>query len=67
MSQSPEDKTTAKTAAKAAEKAGAEEVGVFAGNSLIRTYSAEIHGEDFTKLAEEFAAQDLKREVRKIR
>jgi hypothetical protein len=62
MAQTEEEK-----AAKAAEKAGTEEVGVFLGSNLIRTYSAAIHGEDFTKLAEEFAAQDPKREVRKIR
>lgn len=62
MALTPEEK-----AAKAAEKAGAEELGVYLGSNLIRSYSAEIHGDDFTKLAEEFAAQDPKREVRKIR
>jgi len=59
--------TPKEKAAKAAAKAGAEEVGVYQNGQFVRSYSAEIHGENFTQLAEEFAAQHPKREVRKIR
>ena len=44
-------------AAKAAEKAGAEAVGVFnVQNELVKEFSAEVHGDGFTKKAEEWAA-----------
>lgn len=48
---------SAEKAAKAAEKAGTEAVGVY--NKLgqfVREYSAAVHGEKFVQLAEQFAA-----------
>jgi hypothetical protein len=51
----------AEKAAKAAEKAGTTSVRVFTnaaqGGQYVRTYSADEHGPDFVKLAEQFAAK----------
>lgn len=39
---------------------GKEEVDVVRGEEYIRTFSKEVHGEDWKKLAEEFVAKDSK-------
>lgn len=64
----PKEKTNSKDEPKE-HKSGAKELGVFikGQSEPIRTYSLEVHGEEFVENAEEFAAQDEKREVRKIR
>lgn len=51
----------------AAEKVGAEALGVFnKRGTFVREYSAEVHGEDFKAKAEEYAKK-IGGEVRKIR
>jgi hypothetical protein len=48
-------------------KTGAKEVGVFENGQFVRSYSFAIHGKNFTKLAEEFAAQKTTRSVQKMK
>lgn len=51
--------TAEEKAAKAAAKAGTEAVSVFDKHDRhVRTYSAELHGENFVALAEEFTKKN---------
>lgn len=59
MAKKPEEGIpAAEEVAKAEEKAGTKAVKVFdKAGAYVRTYSAEEHGENFTKLAEMFAGK----------
>lgn len=59
-----EAKAAEKEAAKAAKLGGGEKVDVFDNGNFVRSYSAEVHGEKFLDLANEFVGKKAGRSLK---